>query len=70
MMEEDMISFVIYSVQCNNYGSTSSPPQSVGLLSGLSASPPMVSSTGLVARMVLSSCGKRAASPTDCGGQL
>jgi hypothetical protein len=31
MMEEDMISFVIYSVQCNNYGSTSSPPQSVGL---------------------------------------
>lgn len=39
-------------------------------LSGPSASPPMASSTGLVARMVLSSCGKHAGNPTGCGDEL
>lgn len=39
-------------------------------LSGPSASPPMASSTGLVARTVLSSCGKHAANPTGCGDEL
>lgn len=39
-------------------------------LFGLSASPPMASSTELVARTVLSSYGKHAANPMGCGGEL